>query len=268
MRDYSGMSPSTDNPVALITGGGSGIGRAAALRLAHDGTRVALLEREEGRLADVANEIRSKGGTALELPGDLIDSHSMESVVAKLKHEWGRLDMVVASAGINGVWAPLDEIKIEEWDQTQSINLRGTFITIREALPLLKVRGGSVVIVASVNGTRVFSNTGATAYSCSKAAQVAMTKMLAVELGPSRIRVNAVCPGAIDTNIGESTKTRHLEDIKIPVEFPKGAIPLTGNSPGTPEDVAELIAFLVSERARHITGSEIYIDGAQSLLQG
>ena len=207
-------------------------------------------------------------GESLPLLADISDEESMVAAFRKLSDSWQRLDIVVANAGVNGVWAPLEEIKLEEWDQTQAINVRGTFLTIRHALPQLKAQGGSIIVVASVNGTRIFSNTGATAYSCSKAAQVAMTKMLAVELGPSKVRVNVICPGAISTEIDDNTRQRDLEKVRIPVEYPKGRIPLTGETPGQSEDVAELVWFLASDHSRHISGSEIHIDGAESLLQG
>jgi NAD(P)-dependent dehydrogenase (short-subunit alcohol dehydrogenase family) len=124
-----------------------------------------------------------------------------------------------------------------------------------------------VIITSSVNGTRIFSNTGATAYSCSKAAQVAFTKMVALELAEHRVRVNVICPGAIDTNIEESTERRDLEKIQEPVEFPEGHIPLTDGKPGTSEQVAQLVFFLASDASSHITGTEIWIDGGESLLK-
>jgi NAD(P)-dependent dehydrogenase (short-subunit alcohol dehydrogenase family) len=144
----------------------------------------------------------------------------------------------------------------------------GTFLTIQYAVPHLKKRGGAVVITSSVNGTRTFSNTGATAYSTSKAAQVAMGKMLALELADSRVRVNIICPGAITTNIEESTEKRHLEEIQEPAEYPEGSIPLTDGSPGSAEQVAQLVLFLVSDASSHITGTEMWIDGGSSLLVG
>ncbi|PAW76114.1 MAG: hypothetical protein B9S32_16375 [Verrucomicrobia bacterium Tous-C9LFEB] len=128
--------------------------------------------------------------------------------------------------------------------------------------------GGSIIVTASVNGNRIFSNTGATAYSCSKAGQVAMTKMLAVELAKYRIRVNAICPGAIGTLIDDNTEQRNLVTESISVEYPEGPIPLTGNTPGAAGQVAELAWFLASDASNHITGTKIYIDGGQSLLQG
>jgi NAD(P)-dependent dehydrogenase (short-subunit alcohol dehydrogenase family) len=119
-----------------------------------------------------------------------------------------------------------------------------------------------------VNGTRIFSNTGATAYSCSKAAQVAFTKMVALELAEHRIRVNVICPGAIETNIEQSTEKRDLEAVREPVEFPEGEIPLTDGEPGAAEQVARLVLFLASDESSHISGTEVWIDGAQSLLKG
>ena len=141
-------------------------------------------------------------------------------------------------------------------------------MTVKHALPLLKVRGGSVVITASVNGTRIFSNTGATAYSCSKAAQVAFMQMTALELAKHRIRVNAICPGAISTDISESTTKRDLDAVKEPTQYPEGEIPLTDGEPGSAEQVADLVLFLASDASNHISGTPVWIDGAQSLLQG
>ncbi len=148
------------------------------------------------------------------------------------------------------------------------MNLTGTFLTVKYALPLLRVAGGAVVITSSVNGTRVFSNSGASAYSASKAGQVAFAKMIAVELARDRIRVNVVCPGSIDTEIGDNTEQRNTDRIRIPVDYPAGQIPLTGDTPGTSAQVADLIGFLTSDAAEHITGTEVWIDGAQSLLTG
>ena len=192
----------------------------------------------------------------------------MERAIGEVQARWGRLDVVFANAGINGVWAPLEELAPEEWDRTININLRGTFLTVKYAIPLLKKQGGSVIITSSVNGTRIFSNTGATAYSCTKAAQVAFTQMAALELAKHRIRVNVVCPGAITTDIDDNTQHRNVEKEKEPVDFPEGEIPLTRGKPGTSEQVAQLVLFLASDRSSHVTGTPIWIDGAQSLLMG
>lgn len=200
--------------MVLVTGAGSGIGEAAAKKLAEHGAKIA------------------------------------------------------AFAGINGVWAPIEELAPEEWDKTIRINLTGTFLTIKYSVPLLKRAGCSVIGTASVNGTRIFSNTGATAYSTSKAGQVALTKMLALELASEQVRVNVICPGAIATAIDQNTERRDLEKVQIPVEYPESSQPLTGGNPGSTEQVADLVLFLASDASSHITGTEIWIDGAESLLKG
>jgi NAD(P)-dependent dehydrogenase (short-subunit alcohol dehydrogenase family) len=254
--------------VALITGAGSGIGKAAALLLAKEGAKIGALGRTQDELKDIVAQIQGAGGEAIPLDADISQPKEMQQAVQQLVDQWGRLDIVFANAGINGVWAPLEELEPEEWDKTINVNLKGTFLTVKYAVPHLKKQGGSVIITSSVNGTRIFSNTGATAYSCTKAAQVAFTKMVALELAEHRIRVNVVCPGAISTNIEQSTEQRDLDEIREPVEYPEGKIPLTDGKPGSAEQVAQLVLFLASDAASHITGTEMWIDGAESLLMG
>lgn len=257
-----------EGKVALITGGGSGIGEAAAVLFAQEGARVAVLGRTEEKLEKTVKRIEAAGSEGLAVEGDVASYPDMERVVGEVVARWGRLDVVFANAGINGVWAPIEELKPEEWEKTIAINLTGTFFTIKAAVPQLKRRGGSVIVTASVNGTRMFSNSGASAYASTKAAQVALTQMLAVELGKHRIRVNVICPGAIETDIEESTERRDLDKAKEPVEFPEGDIPLTDGKPGKAEQVARLALFLASDEADHISGTPVWIDGAQSLLKG
>lgn len=253
--------------VALVTGAGSGIGKAAAELMAKVGAKVALLGRSEDELQKTQAQIEANGGAAIPLLADISQPEQMQQATQKIFDKWGRLDIVFANAGINGVWASLEELALEEWNKTININLTGTFLTVKYAVPYLKRQGGSVIITSSVNGTRVFSNTGATAYSCTKAAQVAFTKMVALELAEHDIRVNVICPGAIDTNIDENTERRNLEEIQEPVEFPEGKIPLTDGKPGTSEQVAQLVLFLASNASSHITGTEMWIDGGESLLK-
>jgi NAD(P)-dependent dehydrogenase (short-subunit alcohol dehydrogenase family) len=253
--------------VALITGAGSGIGQASAFLLAREGAKIGALGRSEDDLRETVEKIRDEGGEAIILEADISQPDEMQQAVKKLVDEWGRIDIVFANAGINGVWAPIEELEPEEWDQTLDINLKGTFLTVKYAVPHLKKQGGSVIVTSSVNGTRIFSNTGATAYSCSKAAQVAFTKMIALELARDRIRVNVICPGAIETNIDENTEQRDLEHVRIPVEYPEGSMPLEGE-PGSSEQVARLVLFLASDASDHISGTEMWIDGTESLLRG
>lgn len=258
------MDLQLEGKVALVTGAASGIGKGAAMALAREGARVALLDADEAALQEAMRDIGVSDG-ALALGADVSQPEQMRAAVERAAARWGRLDVVFANAGINGVWAPIEELSPEEWSRTLAINLTGTFLTIKYAVPHLKRNGGSVIVTASVNGTRVFSNTGATAYSCSKAGQVAMTKMLALELAADGIRVNVICPGAIETNIGERTDQRNLERVKIPVQYPPDAAPMR---PGTPEDVARVVVFLASDASRHLNGTELWIDAGESLLVG
>ncbi len=254
--------------VALVTGAGSGIGKATAKLFSYAGARVGVLTRSADEVEQTCLEIRRASGEALGLAIDISDSDAMAKGIRSLEDIWGSLDIVVANAGINGLWAPLEDIGERDWAQVMDINLKGTFLTVKHAAPLLKRNGGAIVIVASVNGTRIFSNAGASAYATSKAGQLAFARMMALELAKHRVRVNTVCPGAIDTSIDDNTERKGLEKVREPVVFPEGRIPLTDGKPGTAEQVAELIWFLSSDLASHITGAEVFIDGAESLLQG
>jgi len=254
--------------VALVTGGGSGIGKASALKLASEGARVAVLSRTREEIEKTAAEIVAAGGEALAVVADTSDEHQMREAIEQTLARFGRLDVIVANAGINGVWAPIDDLKPDEWDKTMAVNLRGTYLTLHLGVPhLKKAGGGSIIVVSSINGTRTFTSPGATAYTATKAAQVAMVQQLALELGKHHIRVNAVCPGAIDTSIPDNTQVRHQEETEIPVVWPQGDIPITDGRPGSSEDVAEVIAFLAADASRHVTGSPIWVDGGQGLLR-
>lgn len=254
--------------VALVTGAGSGIGEAAARLLAEAGAAVCLVDLKDDAIGRVRDDLVTQKCRAMSLSANIGEPGAIEQACRKCGEHFGRIDAVVANAGINGFWGPLEDTSVEEWDRVMEVNLRGTFLTVKHCLPFLKERGGSVIITSSVNGTRMFSNTGATAYATSKAGQVAFAKMIALELAKHRIRVNVVCPGSVRTNIGASTKPVDLEEIREPVEFPAGVVPLKRGEPAEPDDVAKLIWFLASPASAHISGTEIFIDGAQSLFQG
>jgi len=252
--------------IAVITGAGSGIGKATALLMAKHGAKVCLLDLKDERTERTKEEIESSGGEALFVDVDISDAARVEKGIQEAVDRWGKIDIVFANAGINGRVAPIEELTAEDWEQTHGTNLRGTFLTVKYAIPHMKRDGGSIIVTSSINGTRKFSGFGMSAYSSSKAAQAAFAKMAALELARYSIRVNVICPGAIDTNIEENTdRSPSVKKIQIPVQYPEGSQPLE-HAPGKPEQVAELVLFLASDESSHITGTEIYIDGAESLL--
>ncbi|AJH78092.1 short chain dehydrogenase family protein [Heyndrickxia coagulans DSM 1 = ATCC 7050] len=254
--------------VAIITGGGSGIGEASALKLAAEGAKVCVMDIEQERADEVKRRIEQNGGEAMALEVDVADPEQVKAAVDKTVGEWDRLDIVFSNAGINGTVTPIEDLSPDDWDQTLSTNLKGTFLLTKYAIPHMKNSGGSIIITSSINGNRIFSNIGMSAYSSSKAGQVAFMKMAALELARYKIRVNAVCPGAIETKIEQNTnRTEALEKVQIPAEFPEGDQPLS-EGPGKPEQVADLVLFLASDDSSHISGTDIYIDGTESLLRG
>jgi NAD(P)-dependent dehydrogenase (short-subunit alcohol dehydrogenase family) len=257
----------TDRKVALVTGGGSGIGEASALELARNGSDVVIIDVRQAELDRVAEQVRALGREVLAIVCDVGDDVGMAAAFEQIRQRFGRLDQVLVNAGINGMWAPIEEMTPDEWDTTIRVNLRGSYLTVHHAVPLMQEHGGSIVIISSVNGTRTFTTAGATAYSVTKAGQFAMGQMLALELSRFKIRVNVICPGSIQTQIGQRTWRRKTEEVKIPAVFPDGTIPLTRSSKGPlPSEIAQTVAFLCSDAASHITGTPIWIDGGQSLL--
>jgi len=256
-----------DNKVAIITGAASGIGEGTARRFAQEGAKVALADVQDEAGEKIRGEIEAAGGQAVYLHCDVSDAQSVQNAIEQTVGRFGKLDIVFANAGINGVWTPIEELQPDEWDKTLDINLKGTYLTVHFAVPHLKKNGGgSILITSSVNGNRTFSNPGASAYSTSKAGQVAFMKMIALELGRHNIRCNAVCPGAIHTNIDQRTEQRHTDQIGITVEMPEGS-PAVHGGQGEPIDVADTCLFLASDLSRHVSGVDIYVDGGASLLR-
>ncbi|NMO96297.1 SDR family oxidoreductase [Paenibacillus lemnae] len=255
-----------DGKVAIVTGAGSGIGRAAALLMAKHGAKVLLIDIKQETVEEVKDEIMQAGGEAIAGNCDISKPESLTGCYKEAVEQWGGIDIVFANAGINGAKAPIETMELEDWDQTINTNLRGTFATVKYAIPYLKEKGGSIIITSSINGNRTFTSFGMSAYSTTKAGQVAFMKMAALELAQFKIRVNAICPGAISTNIDDSTDEKpEIKEVRIPIEYPEGDQPLA-NGPGQPDQVAKLVLFLASDDASHITGTEVYIDGAESLL--
>lgn len=253
---------------AFVTGAGSGIGEAAARRLAHDGAAVAVVDVRQEPAQRVADEIVANGGRAIAVVADVRDEASVEKGIASTVATFGSLTTVFANAGINGMQCPIEEMTLDEWRATMDTNLTGTFLTVKHAIPHLRAAGGgSIIITASVNGTKLFSLPGYACYSTSKGGQAIFGRMAAGELSRWDIRVNTICPGAIKTNIGERTYRRNLDrvawDLKMPEKWP----PHLGR-PAEASEVADLVAFLASDDSKYITGAEIVIDAGLTILRG
>jgi NAD(P)-dependent dehydrogenase (short-subunit alcohol dehydrogenase family) len=256
------------NRVALVTGGGTGIGEAACRAMAREGAAVAVVDYRPGPAEAVAASIRGAGGRAIALEADVRNEAAVARAVARTVEELGRLEVVFANAGINGMQCPIEEMSYQEWRDTIDTNLTGTFLTVKHAIPHLRAAGGgSVVITASVNGNRLFSAPGYSAYSTSKGGQAVFGRMAAQELARWGIRVNTICPGAIRTNIRERTWRRNLEAVRWDVKMPERFPPLHGR-PADPSEVADVVVYLASDESSYVTGTEIYVDAGMTLLRG
>lgn len=254
--------------VALVTGGGSGIGESACYALAKAGAAVAVVDVRDGPAEAVAERIRADGGRALAAVADVGDEGQVSAAVARTVQTLGGLHAVFANAGINGMQCPIEEMTLDEWQATITTNLTGTFLTVKHCIPHLRAGGGgSIVITASINGSRIFGLPGYSCYSTSKAGQVTFAKMAAIELARWGIRVNAILPGAVSTNLGDRTYRRNLEPITYGVRMPASFPPLHGR-PASPDQIAHLVVFLASDDSSYITGAEIVVDAAASLLHG
>jgi len=254
--------------VVLVTGAAEGIGKATALLFGQRGWQVACLGLKKELLEEVADTIANAGSRSMAIEADITDFRAVTDAVERVREAWGGIDCLVANAGINGVWAVVEDLEIDEFDTTINVNLGGTFRTIKAAMPSLKERSGSVVITASILGANTYSMIGASAYASSKAGLVALTKMLALEVAESGVRVNSIAPGSTRTSIGQSSQYRSGWGIRKQLGIHGAPIPLTGERLADPVESAESIYFLASDKARHITGMNLQVDGGQSLILG
>jgi len=243
---------------ALITGGSRGIGRATADLLARAGARVALnYVRDEAAVNAAVREIRAAGGEAMALAGDVGDAAAARQLVRDVVAAWGRLDILVLNAGI---WEEdvTGRGDVAVWDRTYAVNVRGAFLVTDAAAPHLEKHGGSIVFVSSTAGQR--GEARHSAYAASKGALISYTKSLAAELGPRGIRVNAIAPGWVDTDMSRSSLDNPIARAEIEKSIPIGRV-------ASAADVAGPILFLVSDLARHLQGEIVNVNGG-SVLAG
>ncbi len=247
----------TTRRVTLISGAASGIGAATATRLATNGDTVVCVDRDEERLDAVVAQITSQGGTAHGITADLGVADAAETAVAEAVSRYGRLDALVSSAGITRRHTVVDTTDAE-WEEVMTINLTAGFRLARAAIPVMKKQGGGViVIVASVWG--IVAGPAVAAYAAAKGGLVNLARAMAIDHGPDGIRVNAVCPGDIDTPLMR-------EEMRLVGDDPETTIPASAQGRpigriGRPEDVAAAIEFLASDDAGYITGSTLIMDG-------
>ncbi len=245
--------------VVLITGATSGIGRATALRFAESGAAVAAVGRNEGALAEVSEEIKRRGGTALSVNADLVMPEEAGHVISRTVEGFGGIDVLVNAAGHISS-GTIENTSLPAWDAMLNINLRAVFELMQKALPSLIERRGNIVSVSSVTGLRSFP--GVLAYCVSKAGLDQLTRCAALELAAKGVRVNAVNPGVVVTEI-HKRGGMDQEQYAAFLEHSKGTHPL--GRVGQPQEIAELIFFLASDRAAWITGVTYSIDGGRAL---
>jgi NAD(P)-dependent dehydrogenase (short-subunit alcohol dehydrogenase family) len=251
--------PELAGRAAIVTGGSSGIGKAIALKLASLGAAVTVTGRRAEPLDEVVRAIRAAGAKGLAVAGDARDEEHAKDVVARTVKAFGGLDVLVNNAGVIGA-GPLESTTTEEWDRLLDVDLKGPFLFARAAIPHLKGRrGASIVNVSSVTGRRPFPNVGP--YCVAKAGLDMLTECLALELAPHGVRVNAINPGVVVTNLHKAANA--VPDYDAFLERGKSTHPL--GFVGEPRDAAELVAFLVSDRARWITGGLYALDGGRAL---
>ncbi len=248
-----------ENKVALVTGASSGIGKATALAFAKAGAALAIVARREKELKETYAEVGRLGARALSLLGDVTEDAFVKRAVDGVIREFGGIDILVNAAGIIGSGS-VESTTTELFDRMMNVNVRSVFLLMQAAIPSLLERRGSIVNVSSVAGTRSFPNVFA--YVTSKAAVNAMTECAALDLASRGVRINAVNPGVVRTNLhrssgmSEDAYQKFLEHSKT--THPMGRV-------GNPEEVAEAILFLAGPRSGWITGETVAIDGGRHL---
>jgi NAD(P)-dependent dehydrogenase (short-subunit alcohol dehydrogenase family) len=247
------MAGRLDGKVALVTGASAGIGRASALALAREGARVVAADVADEAGEETVRLIRSAGGQAVFVHADVARDAEVAAMARAAVAAFGALHVAFNNAGVEGVAAPTAECTEENWDRVLAINLKGAWLCMRHEIPLMLPTGGSIINCASVAGLVGFR--GSPAYVASKHGMVGLTRTAALEYAQQGIRVNAVCPGVIDTAMVERfTRGDPAAVAQITAIEPVGRM-------GRPEEVAEAVVWLASDEASFVTGQAIAVDG-------
>ena len=245
-----------DGKSALITGGGGGIGRAASLAFAREGARVAVADAAEAAAQETVALINKAGGQAMTLTGDVTDAGAVEAMVKSVVAAYGRLDCAFNNAGIAGFQVDAGGKKTHEWseagfDRMIAVNLKGVWLCMKHELPqMVSQGGGAIVNTASIAG--LIGLATSSGYVAAKHGVVGLTKTAALEYADNNVRVNAVCPGYIETKMTEDTMRRRGEELMAKVPF---------HRMGKPEEIAEMVLWLCSDRASFVSGAAYNVDG-------
>jgi NAD(P)-dependent dehydrogenase (short-subunit alcohol dehydrogenase family) len=256
------MNPTLDGQAVLVTGGGSGIGRATALDVASRGGAVAVVDRDVTGVDETVALVEAAGGRAVAAPADVAEEDAVRAAVRRAVEAFGRLDGLVTAAGIfdGPDLQPLADVSLETFRRTLGVNLTGTFLAMKYALPHLErpegeVRG-SVVTIASTAGIR--GHGFGSGYTASKGGVVALTRLAAVQYGPRGVRVNCICPGAVNTPMTAGTWDGDAAKARMRRDVPLGVV-------AEASDLGSVAGFLLSPDANHVTGQVLAVDGGTTV---
>ena len=242
----------------LITGGGTGMGKAAALRFGREGANVVIAGRRPAELNQVVEQIAAAGGSALAIPADVADAEQVEALVAQTVATFGALHMAWNNAGVLGAFTPLQDMSLADFDAVMAVNLRGVFACLKYEVAAMLAAGNGGAIVNTSSWTAHGAMPGLAVYAGGKAALDGITRTAAVELGARQIRINNVSPGIIATPMASGLLASE-----------KAALPFVQHTPaqriGQPEEVADAVVWLLSDEARFITGQSLLVDGGFTL---
>jgi len=247
-----------DKKVAVITGAASGVGRATAIRFVKEGAAVVLVDVNQRGGKEAASECRQSGGRAIFRKADVSIEEQVKAAIDSAVEEFGRLDIMFNNAGISGAVGPIDKISVEDWDRTLAVLLRSVFLGMKHSIPALrKTGGGAIISTSSLGGIKGVADLHA--YSAAKAGVINLSQSVATLVGEDHIRVNCICPGALNTEMAHKTMTGgEVAAAKLHIGFQ----PI--QRPGTAEDIASMALFLASDDAEWITGAAMIVDGGSS----